>query len=65
MNCIHCKTEFKARHKYHQFCSKLCKFRNFHSPERVITTKMFCGPRKKVINKDVFCWKEYPYGVLI
>ena len=59
--CLHCGADYKQKHKYHFFCSKPCKFKNYHSPNRVVTEKLY-EPIKK--EKSLyFDWAEYPDGV--
>lgn len=62
MNCLKCGEEFKPKHKYHQFCSKACKFKNYFCKERQETNKIK-APKYMKIDKIHFDWKDYPNGV--
>jgi hypothetical protein len=62
MNCLKCNTEFKAKHKYHVFCSYLCKIRNYKSENRIHTEKLFAEVKVKPKSK-FFDWADYPEGV--
>ena len=61
MKCLMCDNEFKQKHKYHHFCSKTCKFRNWHSKDRINTGKLFVVKKKP--KSEFFSWKEYPFGI--
>lgn len=63
MNCLKCGEEFKPRHKYHQFCSRTCKYRNYFGKERKETKKLFAPSRVKKTKSEFFDWKYYPNGV--
>ena len=62
IKCLKCENSFTPRHKYHVFCSKTCKFRNYFSKDRQDTMKLYAPVRVKKESLH-FDWKDYPYGV--
>jgi len=66
MNCLKCNEEFKPKHKYHEFCSKKCRVKNYCNKERKPSIKASTYTNKVTVKKEksiFFDWRNYPFGM--